>query len=45
MKKIKTEPELSREAVIAIEEARKRIRAGEFIMEEEARRRLGFLDA
>ena len=42
VKKVKTEPELSREAVIAIEEARKRIRVGEFITEEEARKRLGF---
>ena len=41
-KKAKTQPELSKEAVIAIEKARKRIKAGNFVSEEEARRRLGF---
>jgi len=41
-KKAKTQPELSKEAVIAIEKARKRIKAGNFISEEEAKKRLGF---
>lgn len=42
LKKIKTHPELSKEAVIAIEKARKRIKAGNFVTEEEAKKRLGF---
>lgn len=37
----KKEPELSREAVEAIEEARARIKAGKYLTEEEARKRLG----
>jgi len=41
-KKVKTQPELSKEAVIAIEKARKRIKSGKFLTEEEARKRLGF---
>lgn len=41
-KKAKTQPELSKEAVIAIEKARKRIKSGKFLTEEEARKRLGF---
>lgn len=40
--KVKTSPELSKEAVIAIERARKRIKSGNFVTEEEARKRLGF---
>ena len=40
--KAKTDPELSRETVIAIENARKRIKAGNFTTEEEARKRMGF---
>ena len=40
--KVKTNPELSKETVIAIDNARKRIKAGNFITEEEARKRLGF---
>ena len=40
--KAKTNPELSKETVIAIDNARKRIKAGNFITEEEARKRLGF---
>lgn len=40
--KVKTQPELSRDAVTAIEAARKRIKAGNFVTEEEARKRLGF---
>jgi len=40
--KAKTNPELSKETVIAIENARKRIKAGNFVTEEEARKRLGF---
>ncbi len=39
---IKENPELSQESIIKIEEARKRIKKGKFITEEEARRRLGF---
>ncbi len=42
LKKIKTQPELSKEAIIAIEKARKRIKEGNFVTEEEARKRLGF---
>ena len=40
--KAKTNPELSRETVIAIDNARKRIKAGNFVTEEEAKKRLGF---
>ena len=40
--KAKTDPELSRETVLEIENARKRIKAGNFVTEEEARKRLGF---
>ncbi len=40
--KAKTNPELSKETVIAIDNARKRIKAGNFVTEEEARKRLGF---
>lgn len=42
VKKVKTQPELSKEAITAIENARKRIKAGNFITEEEAKKRLGF---
>lgn len=35
------EPELSRDAVERIEKARQRIKTGDFLTEEEARRRLG----
>ena len=42
VKKVKTQPELSKEAVNAIENARKRIKAGNFVTEEEAKNRLGF---
>ena len=41
-KKIKTQPELSKEVILAIEKARKRIKSGNFVTEEEARKRLGF---
>ena len=37
----KKEPKLSRKAVERIEAARKRIKAGDFVTEEEARKRLG----
>jgi hypothetical protein len=37
----KKKPELSKEAVERIEAARRRIKAGEFVTEEEARKRLG----
>ena len=42
VKNVKTKPELSKEAIIAIENARKRIKAGKFVTEEEAKKRLGF---
>ncbi len=38
----KTHPELSREAVEAIEKARERIKKGRFVTEAEAKKRLGF---
>jgi len=41
VKKIKTQPELSREAIENIEKARERIKKGRFITEAEARKRLG----
>ncbi len=41
-KKAKTQPELSKEAIESIEKARKRIKAGKFVTEKEARKRLGF---
>jgi len=41
-KKAKTNPTLSKKAVQAIEDARKRIKAGNFVSEKEARKRLGF---
>ena len=37
----KKKPELSKETVLAIENARKRIMKGKFLTEEEARKRLG----
>ena len=40
VKKIKKEPELSKETLIAIEAARERIKKGHFVTEEEARKRL-----
>ena len=39
---VKTEPELSKQTVMAIEQARKRIKAGNFVSEKEAKSRLGF---
>ncbi len=42
VKTVRTDPQLSREAAIAIEEARKRIKEGNFVSEEEAKKRLGF---
>lgn len=42
VEKVKTEPELSIEAITGIENARKRIRMGNFVTEEEAKKRLGF---
>ncbi|MFH1788181.1 MAG: hypothetical protein ABH834_02225 [Candidatus Altiarchaeota archaeon] len=42
IKKAKTQPELSQEAVLKIENARKRIKAGNFVTEEDAKKRLGF---
>lgn len=40
-KTCKTKPKLSQETIDAIEKARKRIKAGKFVTEEEARKRLG----
>jgi len=40
-KSVETEPELSREAVEAIEKARERIKKGRFLTEAEAKKRLG----
>lgn len=40
-KTCKKEPELSRNAIEAIEKARERIRNGKFLTESEARKRLG----
>jgi len=42
VEKVKTRPELSIEAITGIENARKRIRTGNFVTEEEAKKRLGF---
>ena len=41
VKKLKKEPELSKETLNAIEAARKRMKKGQFITEEEAKNRLG----
>jgi len=41
-KKAKSEPGLSQETVEAIEKARERIKSGNFLTEEDARKRLGF---
>ncbi len=41
-KNAKKQPKLSKEAIESIERARKRIRAGNFVTEEEAKKRLGF---
>lgn len=41
-KNTKKNPELSKETVIAIEKARKRIKEGNFLTEEQAIKRLGF---
>ena len=41
-KTAKTQPALSKETVMAIDRARKRLKAGKFVTEEEARKRLGF---
>lgn len=40
-KTCKKQPELSRETLLAIENARKRIKSGKFLTEKEARKRLG----
>ena len=42
MKKVKKQPELSKESVVSIEKARKRIKADNFITEEKVKKRLGF---
>jgi hypothetical protein len=41
-KNCKAQPKLSKEAIESIEKARARIKAGKFVTEEEARKRLGF---
>ena len=41
-KNVKSKPKLSTEAIEAIESARKRIKQGNYITEEDAMRRLGF---
>ncbi|MBN1502701.1 hypothetical protein JW930_04090 [Candidatus Woesearchaeota archaeon] len=41
-KKAKSEPKLSQETIEAIEKARERIKKGNFLTEEEAKKRLGF---
>ena len=41
-KNVKKQPKLSKETVIAIERARERIKAGNFVTESEAKKRLGF---
>jgi len=41
-KNLKKQPKLSKEAITAIEQARKRIKAGNFVTEKEAKKRLGF---
>ena len=41
-KTVKTQPALSKETVLSIEKARKRLRAGKFVTGDEARKRLGF---
>ena len=41
VKKIKKEPQLSKETLKAIDAARERIKKGHFVTEEEARKRLG----
>jgi predicted transcriptional regulator len=40
-KTAKTNPKLSKETVAQIEQARKRLKAGKFLTEDEARKRLG----
>lgn len=42
VKMAKTRPKLCKEAILAIENARKRIKEGNFVTEEEAKKRLGF---
>ena len=39
-KKVKKKSELSKEMFLAIENARKRIKAGNFVLEEEARKKV-----
>ena len=41
VKSIKKDPELSKETINAIEQARKRMKQGHFLTEEEAKKRLG----
>jgi hypothetical protein len=41
VRKARTEPKLSKEAIIQIEKARERIKNGNFVTAEEAKRRLG----
>lgn len=41
-KQVKEKPELSKETIILIEKARQRIKNGDFLTEDEAKKRLGF---
>ena len=41
VRSIKKDPELSKETINAIEQARKRMKQGHFLTEEEAKKRLG----
>lgn len=41
-KTCKSQPKLSKEAIEAIDKARARMKAGKFVTEEEAKKRLGF---
>jgi len=43
VKSIKKDPDLSKETIKAIEEARKRIKKGQYYTEEEAKKRLGLV--
>jgi len=43
VKTIKKDPELSKEAIQAIDAARKRIKKGQYYTEEEAKKRLGLI--
>lgn len=42
VRQVREHPELGQEEIIAIENARRRIRSGNFVTEDEAKKRLGF---